>query len=380
MKKILYFSLVFVFLCLSGCSDRRDLAPGKLQVFSGGEQLAGCGEKCELPLMVGVIAQGSGSKTVKGIRLRMLPDEKGGEVEPVETRTDEGGKAAFSVTLAKSFGDQYFTVTAPDYPSVEPLYVHFVAGVKVSNARQEAIAGERLAHPMGVTITNEEGKPLVDIPVFFSLKSGDKNARLSGHRVLTDANGTATVDFQTTDNFTGKYEILAEIGEGQYQTRGIVIEQLAISRMNVILGVLAGLGFFIFGMTMMSDGLQQAAGDRLKNLLQMFTGNRFKAMLAGVVVTALVQSSSACSVMVIGFVNASLLNLTQAIGILLGSSIGTTVTAQIISFKLDFLSLPAIAIGVLWMLCAKKSQSKALGSTILGFGVLFFGMSLMSAN
>ena len=112
----------------------------------------------------------------------------------------------------------------------------------------------------------------------------------------------------------------------------------------------------------------------------MFTSNQFKAMMAGLVVTSLIQSSGACTVMVVGFVNAALLNLEQAIGIIFGASIGTTITAQMVSFRLDNLALPSIAVGVVCLLLAKKSRSKGIASTILGFGLLFYGMMTMSAE
>ncbi|MDD5597393.1 MAG: Na/Pi cotransporter family protein, partial [Victivallaceae bacterium] len=127
----------------------------------------------------------------------------------------------------------------------------------------------------------------------------------------------------------------------------------------------------------MSDGLQKVAGEKMKQILHFFTSNRFVAVLAGTLITAVIQSSSATTVMVIGFVNAGLLNLIQAIGIIFGANIGTTVTAQIISFKLSGLALPAITLGLLIMFF-KHRLAKGWGETLLGFGLLFFGMTIMS--
>ena len=108
------------------------------------------------------------------------------------------------------------------------------------------------------------------------------------------------------------------------------------------LEVLGGLAIFIFGMKLMSSGLHHAAGEKMRSILRMFSSNRFVAILSGALVTCVIQSSSASTVMVIGFINAGLLNLTQAIGLIFGANIGTTVTAQLIAFDLSGIAMPAI--------------------------------------
>ncbi|MBO5723849.1 MAG: Na/Pi cotransporter family protein, partial [Lentisphaeria bacterium] len=130
---------------------------------------------------------------------------------------------------------------------------------------------------------------------------------------------------------------------------------------------------------LMSGGLQRVSGENMKKLLQFFSKNGFIAVCAGTFVTAVIQSSSATTVMVIGFINAGLLTLRQSIGIIFGANIGTTITAQIISFKLDGLALPAIAAGFLVML-SKKRVIKGWGETLFGFGLIFFGMNMMSSQ
>ncbi len=147
---------------------------------------------------------------------------------------------------------------------------------------------------------------------------------------------------------------------------------------NLIIGVLGGLAIFVYGMGLMSEGLTRIAGPRLKSVLSYITRNRFFAILAGAGVTALIQSSSAMSVMTVGFVNAGLLSLEQAIGVIFGANIGTTITGQIVSFKLDAITLPAIILGVLTLTLVKRDLFKGIGRTILGFGLLFYGMALMS--
>ncbi|MDD2282347.1 MAG: Na/Pi cotransporter family protein [Eubacteriales bacterium] len=143
------------------------------------------------------------------------------------------------------------------------------------------------------------------------------------------------------------------------------------------MGVIGGLGLFILGMHMMSEGLHKVAGDKLRRFLELLTFNRFIAVLTGFVITAAIQSSSATTVMVVGFVNAGLMTLTQAVGTILGANIGTTVTGQIISFDIAGFALPAIAFGVVLYVFVNKRMYKNIGESILGFGILFLGISIM---
>ncbi len=146
-----------------------------------------------------------------------------------------------------------------------------------------------------------------------------------------------------------------------------------------ILTVLGGLAIFIYGMKLMSDGLHKAAGSRMRSILHFFAANRFVAILSGTVVTAILQSSSATTVMVIGFINAGLLNLLQSIGIIFGANIGTTVTAQLVAFDIEWLIMPAIILGVIICFISRPSW-RGWGDTVLGFGLLFFGMSIMGSE
>lgn len=149
---------------------------------------------------------------------------------------------------------------------------------------------------------------------------------------------------------------------------------------RIIISVLGGLGLFILGMNMMSEGLQKAAGEKLRRLLELMTFNRYIAVFSGLLITVLVQSSSITTVMVVGFVNAGLMNLTQAVGTILGANIGTTITAQIIAFNISEVALPAIAIGVLLSLFVKRRLHQNIGQGILGFGLIFLGLSLMGSE
>ena len=150
-----------------------------------------------------------------------------------------------------------------------------------------------------------------------------------------------------------------------------------MSIMNV-LSLLGGLGMFLFGMKIMGDGLEKAAGNRLKKLLGIVTHNRVLAMLAGLVITAVIQSSSATTVMVVGFVNAALINLTQAVGVIMGANIGTTVTSLLLSVKIDFAAVFACIGLILTMLPKKANTARQFGDICLGLGILFVGMNTMS--
>ena len=146
---------------------------------------------------------------------------------------------------------------------------------------------------------------------------------------------------------------------------------------GVIITTLGGLGMFILGMKMMTEGLQMSAGKRIKAILSAVSSNRLIGCLTGTVVTAMVQSSSATTVMLIGFVTAGLMTLQQAVGMILGANIGTTVTAQLIAFKLTALALPAIAVGVVLKYFTQQKKTRYIGEVILGFGLLFYGMTVM---
>lgn len=146
---------------------------------------------------------------------------------------------------------------------------------------------------------------------------------------------------------------------------------------KLIFGLLGGLGLFLFGMKIMSEGLQKVAGDRMRKILAALTNNRIIGTLVGLAVTAIIQSSSATTVMVVGFVNAGLMSLVQSIGVILGANIGTTVTAQLIAFKITKYALPAIGVGAGLKLFARNRKWVYVGEILLGFGILFFGLSTM---
>ena len=138
-----------------------------------------------------------------------------------------------------------------------------------------------------------------------------------------------------------------------------------------------GLGLFLFGMKLMGEGLERAAGSGLQRLLNKLTSNRLLAVLVGIGVTAVIQSSSATTVMVVGFVNAGLLSLAQAVGVIMGANIGTTVTSLMLSIKLDFGVIFA-SIGMMFVFFARKERIRQVGNVLMGLGILFIGMETMT--
>ncbi|MBN2058198.1 MAG: Na/Pi cotransporter family protein [Candidatus Saganbacteria bacterium] len=147
---------------------------------------------------------------------------------------------------------------------------------------------------------------------------------------------------------------------------------------NIIFGVLGGLGLFLFGMKNMSEGLQKIAGQGMRKILELLTKTTIAGVAVGAAVTAIIQSSSATTVMLIGFVQAGLMTLKQSIGVVYGANIGTTITAQIIAFKIHKYALPAIGLGVFLYFFFPKRKLKHFGQILLGFGMLFFGLAIMS--
>ncbi|MBL7123836.1 MAG: Na/Pi cotransporter family protein, partial [Actinobacteria bacterium] len=146
---------------------------------------------------------------------------------------------------------------------------------------------------------------------------------------------------------------------------------------KLVIEVIGGLALFIFGITRLSDSLQKITSNKLKTAINTLTKKSWSTVLVGLFTTSIIQSSSATSVMTVGFVNAGLLTLRQAIGIIMGANIGTTVTAQIISFKIDMLAYPLIIIGFLMHFLSRRRRYKNIGMTIIGLGLIFLGMAVM---
>ncbi|MDD5697591.1 MAG: Na/Pi symporter [Victivallaceae bacterium] len=387
--KILPLLFVIV-LSLTACSRSDSAQTGqvdKIKILQGDEQCALPGEAFRKPLRLELLGPGEPGllggegepPPAVGVKVLFVPvDGSDLKLSADSTVSDAGGGVSVKVIAGRKIGDQYLRVIAAD----KSILVRFITGISIAGADQECSTEQLMHEPLTVRIVNAAGRPLSGVPVYFRINSapgGKKtDARLQKTCVLTDPEGIAETNLKVGKK-TGEYNINVEVADGRnnYNIRGINVRELGLNSWAVIITVLGGLAIFIFGMKQMSDGLQKVAGEKVKKILHFFTSNRFIAVLAGAVITAVIQSSSATTVMVIGFVNAGLLNLFQAIGIIFGANIGTTVTAQIISFNLYGLALPAIAVGLVVMFFNHR-LAKGWGETLLGFGLLFFGMSIMS--
>ncbi|WP_077612009.1 Na/Pi cotransporter family protein [Clostridium sp. Marseille-P2415] len=163
---------------------------------------------------------------------------------------------------------------------------------------------------------------------------------------------------------------------------------MSVNDISSLFGFIGGLGMFLYGMNTMADGMQKTAGSRMSQFLGMLTNNRFMAVLLGALITAIIQSSGATTVMVVGFVSAGVLNLTQAVGVIMGANIGTTITAWIVSmnqlgdafsiFQPSFSAPLLIGIGAILLLFGKKQKMKTIGEILVGLGMLFVGLDFMS--
>ena len=147
--------------------------------------------------------------------------------------------------------------------------------------------------------------------------------------------------------------------------------------MELIVNLLGGLGLFLFGMKFMSEGLQKAAGARLRSILEAMTKNKIIAVLFGALFTAIIQSSGATTVMVVTFVNTGIMSLAQSIGIIFGANIGTTITSQLVAFNLTGIAPFILFIGAVFVMFGRKPMVKKVGEVLLGFGALFMGISFM---
>jgi phosphate:Na+ symporter len=155
---------------------------------------------------------------------------------------------------------------------------------------------------------------------------------------------------------------------------------LSVGISQILFSFVGGLGLFLFGLRFMSDGLQSVAGDRMRTILEKGTSSPLRGVFTGLLVTSLIQSSSGTTVLTVGLVNAQMLTLRQAIGVIMGANIGTTVTAYLIGFNLQDYALPIVGLGALIYLFAKVKRTQMIGQTLFGFGVLFFGLNLMGTG
>ncbi len=247
--------------------------------------------------------------------------------------------------------------------------------IELIGSNQEGRTGYWLKSPLKVRLTDSAGNPLAGVKVEFWI-DGASDGELSNPHAITNAQGYATTNLKLPSKM-GQYGVSALIEHPDLAGLRLRFKAIAFSPMMIAFGIIGGLGLFLYGMLLLSTSLQKVAGQRLRSLLEMLTSNRFVGAAVGAFVTGIIQSSSVTTVMVVGFVNAGLLKLQQAIGVIIGANIGTTVTGQIIAFKIDLYGLPLIGAGLAIMMLARLRQQRLWGEAIVGFGLLFVGLTLM---
>jgi len=252
-----------------------------------------------------------------------------------------------------------------------------------SGDKQYGAINKRLNHPLRVQVVDGDSRPVAGWPVRFAIIGMPPKATGTAVQptvTRTDEQGFATTTV-TLGSDPGQYEVSARITGGDPQ-RDIVYFQVFARKSKwvlfLLIGLVGGLGLFLLGMEMMSEGMKKTAGSRLRSLLSSLTSNRLAAVGVGTFVTMIIQSSSATTVMLVSFVQAQLISFPRSLGIILGADIGTTFTVQLIAFKLTDYALLMVGLGFGMVFLSRSNRRKHIGEMILGFGLLFFGMKIMS--
>lgn len=381
-----YLLLLTLSLLVFGCSKAQDGIPELLSPVSEAvvcvppKTNVTLRVKVEGPLIPGLLGGRGQRDPIDGAVVTFSQRENDPEISfpnGTTARSDAGGTAELEVAIGKTTGDHHISAAAKSPFGDVSCEFRIVSGLSLRNTRQEILSGHTSPDMLSLTVYDKDGNPQSGVPIHF-LIDPFSGCRLSAREVTTDEAGMGGT-LITAGKTTGETEVIAEVEmPGVSNMRGLHFQSVVINTTSVIIAILGGLALFLLGMTMMSEGLQSVAGSRLKSILQLFVKNRFTGIIVGTVITAIVQSSSASTVMVVGFVNAGLMNLEQAISVILGSCIGTTVTTQIIAFGLSDIALPAVLIGLIVRLSSKKASGRYWGDVIMGFGLLFFGMDMMN--
>jgi phosphate:Na+ symporter len=230
-----------------------------------------------------------------------------------------------------------------------------------------------------VKLTDTLGNPLDGIT--FYVKCDDNKVNFKKKVFITDSTGYSIVSFENPKK--GVYTLLFYTDHVDIRSDPVPFKVNVYGNFWVvfmIIGLIGGLSLFLFGMSQMSVGLQNSAGTQMRMILNKLSNNRFVAVGVGAIITSVIQSSSATNVMLVSFVNSHLMKFRQTIGIILGAAIGTTITAQIIAFKLTDFALVFVSLGLGIHSFTKKNKHKEIGRSVLGFGILFFGMHIMSES
>ena len=381
--------LIAVFSACDGSSEGSHKI-GRLDVVYGTDQSTIPGEEFERDVRVEVRgvtdddSSGSGKqRLLAGEPVKFEADEGSDlEITQISEETDVVGVVRAKIKAGHNVGDNYVKITPLNDPD-KFVRVRMIVGAKIENAERQGVTNEVMGEPLVIKVVDADGNPVEHAPVFFSVKSAPRSK--SQPMVLTpeartNKNGLAQT-FVRLGGETGEYHFSIEVADPAHgiYIRALDARILGIDMFSVCMSMIGGIAFLIFGVLRLSRGLQNIAGEKMQHVLQFFSKNSVLGVIAGAFVTAVIQSSSATTIMVLGFINAGLLNLVQAIGIIFGANIGTTITAQLISFNLSGISLPAITLGLI-LTFSKKRNIRGWGNSIFGFGMLFFGMNMMSTQ
>jgi phosphate:Na+ symporter len=284
------------------------------------------------------------------------------------------------ISLA-SFSQKDSTLNEPHYRLIKPISKSVV---NYSGDKQTQTAGVVAEKPIRVQVLDQNNNPVKGIVISFkilSFPSGGSHFSILDTIAYTDSLGIAQTYFRLGE-VEGLYEISAQFKNER--SNDFLIYKVFARKTNwvflLLAGLIGGLGLFLLGMNMMSDGMQNAAGDKMRSILSQITNNRLIAVGVGTFITMIVQSSSATTVMLVSFVHSKLMKFRQTIGVILGAGIGTTITVQLIAFKISDYSLFIIGVGFIFYFLFSSSKVRNIGKSILGFGILFFGMQIMSES
>lgn len=265
--------------------------------------------------------------------------------------------------------------------------------ITVDNSRQEGPVGSKLDKPFIITVQNKStGKPVANMRIEAEVVNQVGGAKIDKALAYTDQNGRVSFYF-TNGKETRLYQIHAKV----YEPRGfepleiidssdhsndkkIMLRSMAYSITDIIFYVVGGLALFLYGMKLLSDGLQSSVGEKMRSVLAFLSKNKYMGIMLGFVVTAVLQSSSVTTVMLIGFVNAGIMTFVQTIGVIMGANIGTTMTGFIISLKASQLIFPFIIIGFLLNFLGKSHRVKFIGQIFMGLGMIFLGLKTMASH
>ncbi|PKL47998.1 MAG: hypothetical protein CVV42_10975 [Candidatus Riflebacteria bacterium HGW-Riflebacteria-2] len=252
----------------------------------------------------------------------------------------------------------------------------------IDSGNEQSILAYGNSRPIELKLVDLAGNPVVDGIVDLILvnrPAAAKSFKLPMTSIKSNPVGIIRIEAFSPSE-AGKYRIMAQLRENPavytYVDFGVNEENWV---MYLVFGLMGGLGMFLFGMNLGADGLQKIAGKKMKSILGTFTNNRYMGVLTGILVTAVTQSSSATTVMLVGFVNASLMTISQTLSVIFGANIGTTITVQLIAFEISHFALLMIGAGFILKFSRNKTVLYA-GDIIMGFGFIFYGMKIMSVS